>query len=82
MDACSDTGIAEVGIMSGAQLGKAEALLNVIGLHMEHSPTSIPVLQPTLEMGQAFSKDRLTGSLMESTPELQGKVRAAKSRGE
>ena len=80
MDACGDTGIAEVVIMSGAQLGKTEALLNVIGFHMEHSPTSILVLQPTLEMGQAFSKDRLTASLLESTPALQGKVRAAKSR--
>ena len=80
MDACGDTGIAEVVIMSGAQLGKTEAILNVVGFHVEHSPTSILCVQPTLDMAQAFSKDRLSGGLFESTPALDGKIKAAKTR--
>ena len=38
MDACSDYNIKEVVVMAGAQLGKSEALLNIIGYHIDHDP--------------------------------------------
>jgi len=80
MDACSDPEIQEVVIMAGAQLGKTEALLNIIGYHIDVDPSPILVLQPTLSMGQAFSKDRLAAGLLASTPCLKGKVKDPRAR--
>lgn len=80
MDACSDPTISEVVVMAGAQLGKTEALLNIIGYHIAHDPCPILVLQPTLEMAQAFSKDRIAAGLIRSTPCLKGKVKDPRAR--
>ena len=80
MDACSDPEIQEVVIMAGAQLGKTEALLNIIGYHIDVDPSPILVLQPTLSMGQAFSKDRLAAGLLASTPCLKGRVKDPRAR--
>jgi phage terminase large subunit GpA-like protein len=80
MDACSDPEIQEVVIMAGAQLGKTEALLNIIGYHIDIDPSPILVLQPTLSMGQAFSKDRVAAGLLSSTPCLKDKVKDPRAR--
>ena len=68
MDACSDPTVKEVVVMCGAQLGKSEMLLNTIGYHMAHDPAPILMMQPTVEMAQSFSKDRITAGLLRSTP--------------
>jgi len=80
MDACSDPSIREVVVMAGAQLGKTEAILNIVGYHMDHDPCPVLVLQPTLEMAQAFSKDRLASGLIRATPAIRGKVKDPRSR--
>lgn len=80
MDACSDPEIQEVVVMAGAQLGKTEAILNIIGYHIDNNPCPILVLQPTLEMAQAFSKDRIAAGLLRSTPVLKDKVKDPRSR--
>lgn len=80
MDACSNPEIQEVVVMAGAQLGKTEALLNIIGFHIHHNPCPILVLQPTLEMAQAFSKDRIASGLLRSTPSLKDKVKDPRAR--
>lgn len=80
MNACSDPTIKEVVVMAGAQLGKTEALLNIIGYHIDNDPSPILVLQPTLEMAQAFSKDRIAAGLLRSTPCLQDKVKDPRAR--
>jgi len=80
MNACSDPTIKEVVVMAGAQLGKTEALLNIIGYHIDNDPSPILVLQPTLEMAQAFSKDRIAAGLLRSTPCLQNKVKDPRAR--
>jgi len=80
MNACSDPSIREVVVMAGAQLGKTEALLNIIGYHIDNDPSPILVLQPTLEMAQAFSKDRIAAGLLRSTPCLQNKVKDPRAR--
>lgn len=80
MDACSDPEIQEVVVMAGAQLGKTEALLNIIGFHIHHNPCPILVLQPTLEMAQAFSKDRIASGLLRSTPVLKDRVKDPRAR--
>lgn len=80
MDACSDPSIEEIVIMSGAQLGKSEAILNIIGYFIDNDPSPILCLQPTLDMAQAFSKDRVAAGLLASTPCLKGKVKSPRAR--
>lgn len=80
MDACSDPKVKEVVVMAGAQLGKSEALLNIIGFHIDHDPCPILMLQPTESMAQAFSKDRIANGLLRSTPCLSGKVKDPRAR--
>ena len=80
MDACSDPNIKQVVIMSGAQLGKSEVLLNIIGYHIEHDPSPILLMQPTVDMAQSFSKDRITSGLLSTTPSLRGKVKDPRAR--
>lgn len=55
-----DPHIRKVVIMSAAQIGKTDAfILNPLGYYMDYAPAPILVMQPTLDMGQTFSKDRL-----------------------
>lgn len=79
MDAISDPNNKDVVVMAGAQVGKTEILLNVIGYHIHHNPAPILLVQPTLEMAQAFSKDRLT-PMLRDTPALKNKVKDPRSR--
>lgn len=79
MDAVNDPSIDTVVVMSSAQVGKTEFLLNMIGYHIDYDPSPIMLLQPTVEMAQAFSKDRLA-PMVRDTPALTGKVRDSKSR--
>lgn len=80
MDACSDASVREVVVMAGAQLGKTEAILNIIGYHIDHDPCPILVLQPTLEMATAFSKDRVAAGLISATPAIRGRVKDPRAR--
>jgi len=79
MDAISDPLHRDVVVMAGAQVGKTEIVLNVIGYHIAHDPAPILIVQPTAEMGQAFSKDRLA-PMLRDTPQLRGKVKDPRSR--
>lgn len=65
--------------MSSAQVGKTELLLNIIGYFIDYDPSPILLLQPTLEMAQTFSKDRLA-PMLRDTPALKGKVADSKSK--
>jgi phage terminase large subunit GpA-like protein len=80
MDACSDPTVKEVVVMCGSQSGKSEAILNTVGYHMHHDPCPILVLQPTVDMASAFSKDRITAGLIRPTPSLQGLVKDSKAK--
>ncbi len=74
MDAIGDPHVRKVVIMSAAQIGKTDAfILNTIGYYMDYAPAPILVMQPTLDMGQTFSKDRLA-PMLRDTPELRGLV--------
>lgn len=79
MDSINDTTIETVVVMSSAQVGKSEMLLNIIGYYIDYDPAPILMLQPTLEMAEAFSKDRIAPMIRDTTV-LTGKVGDAKSR--
>ena len=59
MDAFSESGVEEVVMMSSAQVGKTLILKSLIGYFIDLDPSPILVVQPTIEMGETFSKDRL-----------------------
>lgn len=79
MDAVNDAKCEDIIIMSSAQVGKTELILNIIGYYIDYDPSPILVLQPTREMAQTFSKDRLA-PMLRDTPALKGKVKDARSR--
>lgn len=79
MDAINDNECETVVIMSSAQVGKTEIILNILGYFIDYDPAPVMVLQPTLDMAQSFSKDRLAPMIRDS-PTLKKKVRNAKSR--
>lgn len=79
MDCISETVGKPVVIMTSAQIGKTELLNNVVGYHMDIDPCPIMVMQPTLDMAETWSKDRLAPMLRDN-PVLFGKVADPRSR--
>lgn len=79
MDAISSPGLKRVVLMTSAQIGKTEMLLNTIGYYSEHDPSPIMVVNPTDAMAQAFSKDRLA-PMIRDTECLKEIYGMAKSR--
>lgn len=80
MDALSaHSEVEEVVFMKGAQVGGTEALLNCLGYLIDHSPGPAMIVQPTVETAKRFSRQRVE-PLIESTPQLAGKVAAVRTR--
>ncbi|WMJ88875.1 phage terminase large subunit family protein [Anaerocolumna sp. MB42-C2] len=79
MDAVNDNECVEIIIMSSAQVGKTEIILNIIGYYIDYDPSPILVIQPTDSMAETFSKDRLS-KMIRDTPALSDKISSAKSR--
>jgi len=79
MDAVSDKKIETVVLMTAAQIGKTELINNVVGFHISQDPAPMLVVQPTLEMAQTWSKDRLAPAIRD-TPALSAKIKDPRSR--
>lgn len=79
MDAVNDPLVREIVVMKSAQIGWTEILGNVVGFHIDRDPAPILLIQPTLEMAEAWSKDRLA-PMVRDTPALRGKIQDARSR--
>tara|TARA_Y100000004_G_scaffold197143_2_gene270013 strand:- start:5065 stop:6885 length:1821 start_codon:yes stop_codon:yes gene_type:complete len=79
MDTFNNPDIERIVVMTSSQVGKTEILLNAIGYYIDQDPSPILVVQPTLQMGQAFSKDRLS-AMIRDTEKLRGCVKDARSR--
>ena len=79
MDAISDPTVTRVVVAKGSQVGYTECLGNIIGFHIDQDPAPILVVQPTVEMAEAWSKDRLA-PMIRDTPCLAGKVQSPLTR--
>ena len=79
MDAVSEAGVERVVLMTSSQVGKTEVLNNVVGFHMAQDPAPILVVQPTLEMAETWSKDRLA-PMLRDTPALAHRVADPRAR--
>lgn len=79
MDAFNDPAVEFVTLMTSSQVGKTEIVNNIIGYYIEHDPSPMLLIMPTLEMGNAWSKDRFA-PMLRDTPSLRGKVTDAKAK--
>ena len=79
MDSFNDPTVREVVVMSSAQCGKTEILNNIVGYFIEQDPSPILVVQPTLDMAQTWSKDRLA-PMLRDTPSLSNLVKDPRAR--
>jgi phage terminase large subunit GpA-like protein len=74
MDAITDIAIRKVVIMSAAQVGKTDAMvLNPIGYYVHYDPSPIMVIQPTIDMAEKFSKEKLS-PMIRDTPVIAERI--------
>jgi phage terminase large subunit GpA-like protein len=74
MDAINNEETETIVVQSSAQVGKTELLLNIIGYHVHQDPAPTMLVQPTLDLAEAFSKDRLA-PMIRDTPALNERIR-------
>nr|DAT89587.1 MAG TPA: terminase large subunit [Caudoviricetes sp.] len=79
MDAFSDPMTQRIVVMSSAQVGKTEILNNIVGYYIDQDPSTILNLQPTVEMAETWSKDRLA-PMVRDNPCLTDKVKDSKAK--
>lgn len=79
MDAVLDRMIWRIVVMSSAQVGKSEILLNILGYFVHQDPSSIILMQPTIQMAESFSRDRVA-TMVRDTKVLAALVADPKSR--
>lgn len=79
MDSISDPDTDEIVVMSSAQVGKSELINNIIGYYIDYDPSPMLLMQPTLEMAEAYSKDRIA-PMIRDTPTLTKKVNSPKAK--
>jgi phage terminase large subunit GpA-like protein len=79
MDSVNDPAASGTVLMVASQLGKTEVLNNVVGYFMDVEPASILMVQPTIDLGESYSKERLA-PMIRDTPALRDKVADARSR--
>lgn len=79
MDAVNDHSINTIVFMKSAQVGATEILNNIVAYYIDQDPSPCLVLQPTLQMAQAWSKDRLA-NMIRDCDQLRKKVKDPKSK--
>lgn len=77
MDAATDRHTEIVVLCCSSQVGKSEALLNVMGYYVDQDPAPQLMLQPTIDAAEAFSKERIDPTFRYS-PGLANKLEEGK----
>ena len=73
MDAATDKVTERVVMMFSSQVGKSEALLNIMGYYVDQEPAPQLFLLPTIEAAESFSKERIEPTFQYS-PGLRDKL--------
>lgn len=73
IDSAKDPTVFETWAMKSAQIAWSENLCNLIGYHVDQDPAPVMMIQPTLQMAEAFSKDRIS-PMIRDTPRLSSKI--------
>lgn len=77
IDSATDKLTETVVFCASSQVGKSEALLCILGYFADQEPAPQLMLQPTVEMAEAFSKERIEPMFQVSVG-LQGKLEEGK----
>ena len=59
MDEITNPNCESVVVMASSQVGKTELCLNMMGYFIDQDPSPILLIEPTLDIAEAYSKDRL-----------------------
>lgn len=73
LDMATAHSVEKVVIMAASQVAKSELLINVLGYYIDQEPSSIMMVQPTVEAAEAFSKERIDPTL-QASPALKAKM--------
>ncbi len=65
--------------MTSSQVGKTEIINNIAAYFIDQDPSPILLVQPTLLIGEAWSKDRLT-PMVRDTPALSNLIKTERKR--
>lgn len=65
-DSMGDPSVPEVRVMKSSQVAYSESLNNFIGRQIHLNPGPIMMIQPTLEMAEGYSKDRISPMIRDS----------------
>jgi len=79
MDAFCEPRTHTIVMMLSSQVGKTEILNNVLAYYIDQDPAPILLLQPSIEMAEAWSKDRFS-PMLRDTVKLHGKVKEPRTR--
>lgn len=79
MDVVTNPQIEEIVIMSCAQIGKTELILNILGYYAEHDPSPMLWAEPTEDVAKNYSKTRLA-PMLRDTPDLNAIIESNRSR--
>lgn len=79
MDAFSDARNRRIVFKKSAQVGATSIIENIVGFHIDQDASPILLVEPTLDMGETMSKDRLA-PMFRDTACLREKVADARSR--
>jgi phage terminase large subunit GpA-like protein len=66
-------------VQSSSQVGKTELCLNATGFFVHQDPAPILLIEPTLDIAEAYSKDRLA-PMVRDTPVLFELIKESRSR--
>lgn len=69
----------EVVFIKGSQVGGTEAGINWLGYLIDYAPGPALVVQPTVDIGKRFSRQRIS-PLVNATPRIKEKVKDPRSR--
>ena len=79
MDAVTDPNVEQISVMKSARVGYSKILNHIIGYHIHNDPTSIMLVQPTIEDATGYSKEEIA-PMLRDTKCLQGLVSDAKAK--
>lgn len=79
MNAVTDEANEKVVFQKGTQVGWTEIVNNTVAYFVDQDPSPLLVIQPTVELAEAWSKERLS-PMIRDNPVIVGKFRDARSR--
>ena len=74
-----DYSVVETYWMIGSQLGKTLCIILIIEYHIDHAPTAILIVYPTLDSVTAWMRDKFIPTT-KATPRLKGKLKEPRAK--